>query len=66
MNSLRQNELAGKHSTKTRSRGNKSFFMLNSLEHEIPAAQKKLKYRQMKKLLALSLSDVVFIMLINV
>ena len=35
--------------------------MLNSTEHEISA-----KYRQMKKFLAISLSDVVFIMLINV
>ena len=40
--------------------------MLNSTEHEISNANKKLKYRQMKKCLALSLSDVVFIMLINV
>ena len=37
----------------------------SSTEHEISTAQ-KLKYRQMKKFLALSLSDVVFIMLINV
>ena len=37
------------------------FFMLNSTEHEISAAHKNLK-----KFLALSLSDVVFIMLINV
>ena len=40
--------------------------MLNSTEHKISTAHKKLKYRQMKKFLALSLSDVVFIMLINV
>ena len=40
--------------------------MLNSTEHEISNANKKLKYRQMKKCLALSLSDAVFIMLINV
>ena len=40
--------------------------MLNSAEHEISTAHKNLKYRQMKKFLALSLSDVVFIMLINV
>ena len=39
--------------------------MLNSTEHEISTAH-KLKYRQMKKFLALSLSDDVFIMLINV
>ena len=44
----------------------KLFFMLNSTEHEIYTANKKLKYRQMKTFPALSLSDVVFIMLINV
>ena len=33
-------------------------FMLNSTEHEISTARKKLKYRQIKKLLVLSLSDV--------
>ena len=44
----------------------KTFFMLNSNEHEISIAHKKLKYRQKKKFLALSLSDNVFIMLINV
>ena len=45
------------------------FFMLNSTEREISTAYKNLnanKCRQMKTLLALSLSDVVFIMLINV
>ena len=40
--------------------------MLNSAEHEISTAHKKLKYRQMQGFLALSLSDVVFIILINV
>ena len=40
--------------------------MLNSTEHEISNAHKHVKYRQMEKFLALSLSDVVFIMLINV
>ena len=40
--------------------------MLNSTEHEVSTAHKKLKYRQIKKFLALSLSGVVFIMLINV
>ena len=40
--------------------------MLNSTEHEISAAHKKLKYRHMKMFHALSLSDAVFIMLINV
>ena len=44
----------------------KLFCMLNSTEHEISTAIKNLKYRQMKKFLALSLSDVVFIMLINI
>ena len=38
-------------------RGYKTFFVLNSTEHE---------FQQMKRFLALSLSDVVFIMLINV
>ena len=47
-------------------RGYKTFFMLISTEHEISTAHNKLKYRQMKKFLALSFSDVVFIMLINV
>ena len=42
----------------------KLFFSLNSTEHEILTASKKLKYRQ-TKFLALSLSGV-FIMLINV
>ena len=42
------------------------FFILNPTEHEISRAHKKLKYRQTKKFLALSLSDSVFIMLINV
>ena len=40
--------------------------MLNSTELQISTAHKKLNYRQIKKFLALSLSDVVFIMLINV
>ena len=40
--------------------------MLNSTEHEISSAHKKLKYRQIKKFLALSLSDFLFTMLINV
>ena len=38
--------------------------MLSSTEHEISTAQ-KLEYRQLKKFLALRISDVVFIMLIN-
>ena len=38
-------------------RGYKTFFMLNSTEHEISTAL-KLKYRQIKKFLDLSLSDV--------
>ena len=40
--------------------------MLNSTENEISTAHKNKKYRQMKKVIALSLSDVVFIMVINV
>ena len=40
--------------------------MYNSTEHELSIAHKKLKYRQMRKFLALRLSDVVFIMLTNV
>ena len=39
--------------------------MLNSTEHEISTAHKT-KYRQIKKFLALSLPEVVSIMLINV
>ena len=42
-------------------RGYKTFFMLNSTEQEISTV-----YRQIKKFLALSLSAVIFIMLINV
>ena len=44
-------------------RGYKTFFVLNSRNFNCSL---KLKYRQMKKFLAFSLSDVVFIMLINV
>ena len=40
--------------------------MLFSAEHEIYPAHKKLKYQQTKKFIALSLSYVVFFMLINV
>ena len=40
--------------------------MLNSTEHEISTAHKNEKYRQMEKLIALSLSDDVFILLIHV
>ena len=47
-----------------RPRGYETFFLLNSTELEISTAHKKLKYRQMKKCLALSLSGVVFIMLL--
>ena len=43
----------------SRPRNYKSFFMLNSTENEISTAHKKLKYRQLKKFLTLSLSDVV-------
>ena len=41
------------------------FFMLNSTEHEISTVQKNLNTEK-RKFLALSLSDAVFIMLINV
>ena len=41
-------------------------FMLNSTEHEISTAHLKIIYQQMKLFIALSLSGVVFIMLINV
>ena len=54
------------HSKTDLARGYKTLFMLNLTEHEISTAHKKLKYRQIKKNLALSLSDVVFITLINV
>ena len=40
--------------------------MLNSTKHEFSTAHKNLTYRQIKGFLVLSLSDVVFIMLINV
>ena len=50
----------------SRPRGNKTFFVLNSTEHKIATAHKKLKYRKIKTFLALSLSAIVFIMLINV
>ena len=50
----------------TRPQGYKTFFMLNSTENEILTAHKNLKYRQVKKFLASNVSDVVFIMLINV
>ena len=40
--------------------------MRYSTEHDRSTAYKKLKNRKAKKFLALSLSDVVFIMLINV
>ena len=45
----------------TWARGYIFFFMLSSTKHKLSTA-----YRQMNKLLALNLSDVVFIMLINV
>ena len=40
--------------------------MLNSTEQESSTDHKKLKYRQIKKCVAFSISGVVFIMLINV
>ena len=54
------------YNLEARPRGYKTFFMLNSTEHEISTAHKKLQYRHMTKFLALSLSDVIFIMPINV
>ena len=39
--------------------------MLNSAEHEILNAHETKKYRQIKKFLALCLSNVIVIMLIN-
>ena len=52
-----------------RPQGYETFFMLNSTEHEISTAHKKLKYRQMKKdasCFNLSVVVHVFILLINV
>ena len=43
-----------------------NFFMLNSTENEISTAHKNSNTDKKKKFLALSLSDVVFIMLIHV
>ena len=50
--------------SRVRPRGYKTFFMLNSTEHEFQLLI-KLQYRRVVKFLSLSLSDVVFIMLIN-
>ena len=47
------------------SRGYKTVFMVYSTEAEISTAHKKPKYRQITEFLALNLSDVVFIMLLN-
>ena len=58
--------------TARKPQGYKTSFMLNSTEHAISTAHKKLKKkkkkkkRQIKKFLAFSLSDVIFIMLRNV
>ena len=46
-------------------RGYKTFFMLNSTEHEISTAHKTKMLKKIKIVLAYKLSDVVFIMLIN-
>ena len=46
-------------------RGYKTFFMLNSTEHEISTRHKN-QHLKVKKFLALSLSYVVFNMLMNV
>ena len=53
-------------SSKTRPWGYKTIFMLNSTEHAIPIAHKKLKCCKIKIFLAFELSDFVFILLINV
>ena len=42
------------------------FSMTQNIEHEISSAHKKLKYQQIKMFMAVGLSDVVIIMLINV
>ena len=47
-------------------RSNKSFFILNSTEHEISTAYKNPKAKKIKTFLAFKLSNVAFIMLINV
>ena len=52
--------------TENRSQGYKTFFMLNATEHEISPANKSLNAVKVKTFLAFKLSDVVFIMLINV
>ena len=63
---LPQATLTGEPNGKlTRPRGYKTFFMLNSTEHEISTAHKT-KIPANKKFLALSLSAAVLIMLINV
>ena len=46
------------HKEDTRPQGYKAFFMLNSTEHQISTAYENQLYRQIKKFLALSLSDV--------
>ena len=40
--------------------------LAQNIEHEISAAHKQLKYQQIKKFIAVSLSDVVIITLVNV
>ena len=52
-------------STQTRPRGHKTFFMLNSTEHEISTRKNK-NTNKRRSFLLLSLSDVVFMMLLNV
>ena len=51
---------------KARTRGYKTLLMLNSAEHKILTSQKTKKVLKNKKFLDLSLSDLVFVMLINV
>ena len=50
----------------TRPQGYKTFFMVNSTEHELSTAQLLIKTKILKKNLALNHSDLVLILLITV
>ena len=69
---IRTNEQRLTHKSKnaiskaTRSRNYKTFFMLNSTEHEIATDHKDITAEEMKTLLASKLWDGVFILLMNV
>ena len=54
------------HQQVTRPKDYKTFFMLNSTEHEISSALGNYIFRKTKIFLTLKLLDVVFILLINV